>query len=92
MRPSALDSLFAQVEKLPGIGPKMSRVLAGFTGNRVIDLMFHLPANLVDRNYRPAMSDAEEGRIASFSVEIITTARRAAICPIGWFARMKPAF
>ena len=71
MRPSALDSLFAQVEKLPGIGPKMSRVLAGFTGNRVIDLMFHLPANLVDRNYRPAMTDAEEGRIASFSVEII---------------------
>ena len=43
MRPSQLDSLFAEATTLPGIGPKLGKLLGEFTGDRVIDLLHHLP-------------------------------------------------
>ena len=71
MRPSALDPLFADAQKLPGIGPKLAQTLAEFTGDKIVDLLWHLPSNLIDRQYRPALSDVEDGRIATFEVEIV---------------------
>lgn len=70
MRPSALDPLFADAISLPGIGPRLAKTLAVFTGDKVIDLLWHLPGNLIDRNYRPALTEVEDGRIATFEVEI----------------------
>ena len=55
MRPTRLDRLFADATTLPGIGPKLGKVLAEFTGDKLIDLLFHLPSNLIDRQYRPSL-------------------------------------
>jgi ATP-dependent DNA helicase RecG len=71
MRPTRLDTLFADATTLPGIGPKLGKLLAEFTGDRVIDLLFHLPANLIDRQYRPSLAEVEDGRIATFDVEVM---------------------
>ena len=71
MRPSQLDSLFADATTLPGIGPKLGKLLGEFTGDRVIDLLHHLPSNLIDRQYRPPLNLVEDGRIATFEIEVV---------------------
>ena len=71
MRPTRLDTLFADATTLPGIGPKLGKLLAEFTGDKRIDLLFHLPANLIDRQYRPSLAEVEDGRIATFDVEVM---------------------
>lgn len=71
MRPSQLDTLFADATTLPGIGPKLGKLLADFTGDKVIDLLHHLPSNLIDRQYRPPLNLVEDGRIATFEVEVV---------------------
>jgi ATP-dependent DNA helicase RecG len=63
MRPSILDPLFASVSVLPGVGPKSAllfdRLLAPPGGGaRVIDLLFHLPYDTIDRRTRPKIADA----------------------------------
>ena len=71
MRPSRLDTLFADATTLPGIGPKLGKLLAEFTGDKVIDLLHHLPSNMIDRQYRPPLNLVEDGRIATFEVEVV---------------------
>ncbi len=71
MRPSTLDPLFADATQLPGIGPKLAKTLADFIGDKIIDLLWHLPSNLIDRQYRPSLAEVEDGRIATFDVTII---------------------
>ena len=71
MRPTLLDILFADATTLPGIGPKLGKILAEFTGDKIIDLLFHLPSNLIDRQYRPSLAEVEDGRIATFEVEVM---------------------
>ena len=67
MRPAILFPLFATARTLSGVGPKIEKLLAKVTGAeppRVVDLLFHLPAGLIDRSYRPKLIAAEAGRIA----------------------------
>ncbi len=63
MRPDILAPLFGRAAALPGVGPKTAplfdRLLARpGTQARVVDLLFHLPANVVDRSQRPTIADA----------------------------------
>jgi len=60
MRPSALDPLFADVTSLPGVGPKIARLIARAVGTEntsalIRDLLFHLPSGAVDRRNRPPL-------------------------------------
>ncbi len=58
MRPEILYPLFAPVTSLPGIGPRMARPLARLAGEKVVDLLWHLPANLIDRRPGPDIAAA----------------------------------
>jgi ATP-dependent DNA helicase RecG len=71
MRPSSLTPVFKDATTLPGIGPKLGKLLADFTGDKIIDLLHHLPSNLIDRQYRPPLDEAEDGQIATFEVEVV---------------------
>src|SRR5579863_6291476 len=76
MRPPILNPLFADATSLPGIGPKVAKLLtvalgAGPEAPRVVDLAFHLPSNIVDRSYRPKLRDLEAGRIATVTVNVL---------------------
>ena len=76
MRPAILNALFADAGGLPGVGPKIQRLLARLVSTdartpRVIDLIFHLPANFIDRRYRPKLIAAEPGRVATVEVHVL---------------------
>jgi ATP-dependent DNA helicase RecG len=75
MRPSLLDPLFASVSVLSGVGPKSAllfdRLLAPPGGAaRVIDLLFHLPYDTIDRRDRPKVVDAEIGKQVVLDVRV----------------------
>lgn len=70
MRPSILNPLFAGVESLPGVGLRTAKLFAKAAGERVIDLIWHLPVALIDRRRMPGAAHAEAGAIASFLVTI----------------------
>ena len=66
MRPPLLNPLFAGASGLKGIGAKLDKLLAQFLRpshgtpgdtTRIIDLLFHLPSGLVDRRFRPRISE-----------------------------------
>ena len=74
MRPALLDPLFAPISSLPGVGPKnaklFNRLLGRHDGARVIDLLFHLPASVIDRRARPKIRDATPGAVATLHVRV----------------------
>ncbi len=49
MRPAILNPLFTEVEALRGIGAALSKPLAKLGLARVVDILFHLPVNWIDR-------------------------------------------
>ncbi|HEV7434487.1 MAG TPA: ATP-dependent DNA helicase RecG, partial [Pseudorhizobium sp.] len=71
MRPAILDPLFSPVASLPGVGPKLADLLARVTGRedaddcRVVDLLFHAPASIIDRRNRPGIALASQGAIVT---------------------------
>ncbi len=71
MRPSILFPLFAETRTLPGIGPRLEKLIARVAGTRLIDLALDLPSGIIDRSYRPRLIDAQEGRIATFVVNVL---------------------
>jgi ATP-dependent DNA helicase RecG len=77
MRPAELDPLFASVSTVPGVGPKLSKLLDGLVsppgaqdGAKVRDLLFHLPSGVIDRRRREAIRDAPEGALVTLEVRI----------------------
>lgn len=52
MRPEILFPLFAEIDSLPGIGPRLKPLLARLIGGEhVVDLLWHLPSGLIDRRF-----------------------------------------
>ncbi len=70
MRPEILFDLFAPVERLPGVGPRLSSLIATLAGPKVIDLCWHLPSGLIDRRYAPTLGEARAGRVATLTVTV----------------------
>jgi ATP-dependent DNA helicase RecG len=70
LRPNILDNIFAPVTSLPGIGPRFGKLLEEFLGPKQVDLLFHLPAGVIDRRFQPTVRDAPEGRIATLTVTV----------------------
>ncbi|HXF89218.1 MAG TPA: ATP-dependent DNA helicase RecG [Xanthobacteraceae bacterium] len=75
MRPDILAPYFAPVRSLPGIGPKVEKLYARLLGReetppRVLDLLFHLPTNTIDRRARPKLRDVVPGTVVTVAVRI----------------------
>ena len=75
MRPAILNRLFAEAIGLRGIGPRIETLVAKAVGARpkprVLDLVFHLPAAIIDRSYRPTLIEALPGRIATLTLNVL---------------------
>ncbi len=56
-RPPALFPLFADLETLEGVGPKIARSFAGLGVERPKDLLFLLPHSGIDRARKPSVRD-----------------------------------
>ncbi len=79
MRPEILFPLFADVLTLNGVGPRVSESLsrafsrtgnAATEGARVKDLLLTPPSGLIDRSYRPSITEAKKDEIATFVVTV----------------------
>lgn len=74
MRPELLNPLFVPVTSIPGIGPKMDKLLRFLLGRaetpRIADLLLHLPVSVIDRRARPKIRDAEIGKMVTLEVTV----------------------
>jgi len=73
MRASLLDSFFAPVARLPGVGPRTAPLfdrLLDRAGARILDLVFHLPAGVIDRRLSASVAEAPVGSIATVRVRV----------------------
>lgn len=74
MRPSLLNPLFAPVTSLPGVGPKQDKLLRYLLSRdetpRLIDLLLHLPSQVIDRRARPKIRDAVQGTMVTLEVTV----------------------
>ncbi len=70
MRPEVLYPLFVPVTSLPGVGPRLGRLIERVAGPHVVDLLWHLPTGLIDRRHAPKVAAAEPGVIATMTVRV----------------------
>lgn len=70
MRPEILFPLFAPARTLPGIGPRLEKLVEKLAGNKVVDLLWHLPSGLIDRRSRPKIAEVCDGEIATVEVTV----------------------
>src|ERR1700745_1031448 len=74
MRPSLLNRLFAPVTSLPGVGPKQDKLLRYLLSRdetpRLVDLLMHLPSQVIDRRARPKIRDAAGGTMVTLEVTV----------------------
>ena len=69
-RPAVLYPLFKPITSIKGIGPKISKLIERLTGNRIIDLLFHLPVNIIDRRLLVKIQDAPINTIVTLILEV----------------------
>lgn len=70
-RPFSLDPLFRSLTTLPGVGPKNAKLFEKLVnGPKVLDLLFHLPVDFIDRRFAPKLKDAPNGRVATIEVTV----------------------
>ena len=55
-RPEILFPLFASLETLPGVGPKVAKLLGALDIETPRDLLFTLPTGGIDRRFRPTLN------------------------------------
>lgn len=71
MRPEILFPLFRDIESLKGVGSRYAEHLRRLVGGRCKDLIYHAPAQVVDRRHSPKLKDIQNGEIATVTVEIL---------------------
>lgn len=70
-RPFALDPLFAPLTGLPGVGPKIGKLLEKLIGGpKLLDLLWHKPADIIDRRHAPKIKDALPGQTVTLRVSV----------------------
>jgi len=68
----SLIPLFAPLTSLRGVGETVARLIARAAGgDRVIDLLFHLPESYLDRRARTALKGALPGTVVTAAVEVV---------------------
>jgi ATP-dependent DNA helicase RecG len=74
MRPALLNPLFAPVTSLAGVGPKQDKLFRYLLGRdqtpRIVDLLLHLPASVIDRRARPKIRDVVPGTVVTLEVTV----------------------
>jgi ATP-dependent DNA helicase RecG len=67
-----LVPLFAPLTSLRGVGEAVARLIARAAGgDRVVDLLFHLPESYLDRRARTTIREALPGRLATLEVQVV---------------------
>lgn len=71
MRPPFLFPIFSEISSINGVGDKYSKLLSNLLdGNKIVNLLWHLPYSIVDRHIIPQLSSAKIGEVCTFNVKI----------------------
>ena len=62
--------LYRQIISLPQIGTRTAKLIEKLAGKHAIDLLFHLPVNLIDRSFRPKVAQVINGKIATLDLKV----------------------
>ncbi len=72
MENDPLAPLFAPLTSLRGVGESISKLIARAAGgDRVIDLLYHLPESFIDRRERVTIRETLPGRVVTWAVEVV---------------------
>jgi ATP-dependent DNA helicase RecG len=70
MRPEILFPIFAAVDTLPGVGPRIAQLIERAAGPRLVDLCWNLPTGLIDRRFSPPIADAPVDTVVTLTVTV----------------------
>ncbi len=71
-RPFSIDPLFRPLTTLPGVGPRIGTLVEKLVdGPKVLDLLWHLPIDFIDRRFSPPVSEAPDGRVATMALRVL---------------------
>ncbi len=76
MRPEILNPIFSQVSTLAGVGPKRASAIAKAVhrqdgaSTRILDVLFHLPLEVIDRRHRPKINDLVPDTVATLQITV----------------------
>ncbi|WP_096702850.1 ATP-dependent DNA helicase RecG [Magnetospirillum sp. 15-1] len=70
MRPQVLFPLFVPVTSLPGIGPRLAPLYQRLVGEKVLDMLWHLPTGVIDRRFAPKIAEAPHGKVATLTLRV----------------------
>jgi len=67
-RPFILDQLFQASKSISGVGPRLTKLFEKIAGNKIADLLWHIPSGIIDRRNCPKISKAMGGEIATITL------------------------
>lgn len=70
MRPEILFPLFAETDSLPGVGARIAASLEKVAGARILDLLWHLPVDIIDRRAGPALKDILFDQVVTLEITV----------------------
>lgn len=71
MRPEILNPIFCSLNTLKGVGERYLKLISGLIGGqKIVNLLWHFPYNIVDRTYTCPLRNTEPGRIWTGAVTV----------------------
>ena len=71
MRPQELVPIFKNISSLPGIGPKLEKVFNKLVGDKIIDLLWHIPYGILKRNKIDELSKSKINSIIIIKLKVL---------------------
>ena len=72
MRPEILYPLFADIASIKGVGERAKKLLCNLIGgDKIVNMLWHLPSNIIDRTYSPRLANAIPGRICTITATVV---------------------
>ena len=72
MRPEILYPLFADIASIKGVGERAKKLLCNLIGgDKIVNMLWHLPSNIIDRTYSPRLANAIPGRICTITAKVV---------------------
>ena len=72
MRPVPLFPLFAEVTSLQGVGKQTAVLIEKLVGRSVVDLLWHLPVGLIDRQPLASLAEARPGTVGTVKISVLS--------------------
>lgn len=70
MRPEILFPFFTETVSLPGVGARIAANLEKVAGRRIVDLIWHMPVDIIDRRAGPNLEAIKFDQVATIEVTV----------------------